>query len=288
MPIEVTGLCHSYKKGTPFENKVLHEINLHIADGEFVGLIGPTQSGKTTLAQHFNALFIPQKGIVVVNGCNTSEKNADLISLRQQVGYVFQNPDYQLFASTVGEDISFGPKTQKLAAGEIENRVRAAMEQVGLDYDTFHRRDIFALSGGQKRRVAIAGVLACHPQILILDDITAGLDPRGREEILGVVRKLHREEKITIIFISNSMDEVAVLAERIILIDQGRISAVGSTREVFKQSDKLRTIGLELPEIMNIANKLRACGYHLPSALLDPEEALNAISSALEEGRVGN
>lgn len=288
MPIEVSSLCHSYKKSTPFEKKVLHDINLSIKDGEFVGIIGPTQSGKTTLAQHFNALIIPQQGRVIINNCDTADKKADLVKLRHDVGYVFQNPDYQLFAPTVGEDIAFGPKNQNLTGDEIECRVLEVMEQVGLDYVIFFRRDIFALSGGQKRRAAIAGVLACRPQILILDDITAGLDPRGREEILGVIRKLHREQKITIIYISNSMDEVAELAERIVVIDHGRIAFDGTTREVFSQSEQLYSIGLELPEVMIIADKLRALGYHLPPAILNLEEALDSIAAALQEGRVAD
>jgi energy-coupling factor transport system ATP-binding protein len=286
MPIVVNGLHHSYKKGTPFEKKVLHDLSLQINDGEFVGIIGPTQSGKTTLAQHFNALYIPQKGTVVVNGCDTTDKKADLVNLRHQVGYVFQNPDYQLFASTVGADIAFGPHNQKLSSGDIKIRVREAMDQVGLDYDSFYKRDIFALSGGQKRRAAIAGVLACRPQILILDDITAGLDPQGREEIRAVIQELHREHKITIIFISNSMDEVAELAERIIVIEQGQILIDGATRKIFSQSEKLRSIGLELPEVMVIANKLRENGYRLPSTVLNLEEAIDSIATALEERQV--
>jgi energy-coupling factor transport system ATP-binding protein len=286
MSIIVNDLCYSYKKGTPFEKKVLHNINLRISDGEFVGIIGPTQSGKTTLAQHFNALLLPQAGKVTVNNCDTADKKADLVNLRHNVGYVFQNPDYQLFAPTVGEDISFGPKNQKLSAAEIDNMVRDVMSQVGLDFDTFYKRDIFALSGGQKRRAAIAGVLACRPKILILDDITAGLDPRGREEILAVVKTLHQEEQITIIFISNSMDEVAELAERIIVLENGVIALDGPAREVFSQSRELQNLGLELPEVMNIAEKLRQCGYKLPPALLNPTEALASIAAALQEGRV--
>ncbi len=286
MSIIVKDLSYSYKRGTPFEKKVLHNINLQINDGEFVGIIGPTQSGKTTLAQHFNALLLPQTGKVTVNNCDTADKKANLVSLRHNVGYVFQNPDYQLFAPTVGEDISFGPKNQKLGAAEIDSIVAEVMAQVGLDFDTFYKRDIFALSGGQKRRAAIAGVLACRPQILILDDITAGLDPRGREEILAVVKKLHQEEQITIIFISNSMDEVAELAERIIVLDNGLIALDGPTRSIFSQSRQLQEIGLELPEVMNIAEKLRQCGYNLPSALLNHTEALASIAAALQEGRV--
>jgi energy-coupling factor transport system ATP-binding protein len=286
MSIEVTGLCHSYKKDTPFENKVLFNLSLTIDDGEFVGLIGPTQAGKTTLAQHFNALFIPQKGRVIVNGCDTKDKKADLVTLRHQVGYVFQNPDYQLFAPTVGEDIAFGPKNQRLSPGEVENRVKNALKQVGLDYDTFYHRDVYALSGGQKRRVAIAGVLACRPRILILDDITAGLDPRGREDILAVIRSLHRKEQITIIFISNSMNEVAELAERIIILDKGRIYADGTTRDIFTRSEELHEIGLELPEIMIVANRLREEGFKLPPAILNLDEAISSITRVMHERQV--
>lgn len=288
MPIEIKNLCHSYKKGTPFEKKVLHNVDLIINDGEFVGLIGSTQSGKTTLAQHFNALIIPQNGKVIINGCNTADKNAELIKLRQNVGYVFQNPDYQLFASTVSEDIAFGPKNQKLSPGEVNSRVLEAMEQVGLDYNTFYERDIFALSGGQKRRVAIAGVLACHPQILILDDVTAGLDPKGREEILTVIRKLHFEYMITIIFISNSMDEVARLVERIVVLDQGNIIIDGATRDIFNQAARLGDIGLELPEVMDITTKLRNKGFNLPQAVINIDEAIESISADLLERQVGD
>ncbi|MBW6463484.1 MAG: energy-coupling factor transporter ATPase [Dethiobacteria bacterium] len=287
MPIEIKNLCYSYKQGTPFEKKVLHNVNLSINDGEFIGLIGPTQSGKTTLAQHCNALIIPQKGRVVVNGCDTAEKNANLTDLRQNVGYVFQNPDYQLFAPTVGEDIAFGPVNQKLGRDEINNRVREAMEQVGLDYNIFYKRDIFALSGGQKRRAAIAGVLACRPRVMILDDVTAGLDPRGREEILAVVRKLHEEKMLTIIFISNSMDEVAMLADRIAVLDKGHIIIDDTTKSVFGEAEKLQQIGLELPEVMEITGKLREYGFKLPQTLITLDEVVELISADLQGKQVG-
>ena len=282
MPIEVDNLCYSYKKGTPFEKKVLHGISLKVEDGEFVGLIGPTQSGKTTLAQHLNALITPQSGKVTVNGFDTADKKADLVSLRHSVGYVFQNPDHQLFAPTVAEDIAFGPLNQKLKKNEITYRVGEAMEQVGLDWDTFHQRDIYALSGGQKRRVAIAGVLACRPRILILDDVTAGLDPSGREEILAVIHRLHSENKITIIFISNSMDEVARLAKRIIVLDLGKVILDGNTRDIFSCVGMLREIGLELPDLMEITCGLMQRGFSLAPAMLNIDEAVEAIYSSLK------
>ncbi len=281
MPIEVRNLSYSYKKGTPFQRKVLNQITLQISQGEFVGLIGPTQSGKTTLAQHFNALLLPQEGQVIINGCDTKSKKADLISLRQTVGYVFQNPDFQLFAPTVGEDIAFGPRNQKLTHTETDHRVREALDQVGLDYDTYYKRDIYALSGGQKRRVAIAGVLACHPEILILDDITAGLDPRGRGEILNLIIDLHRGRKMTIVFISNSMEEVARLAERLIVLNRGQIILDGPTRSVFGEIETMQEIGLELPDVMLLTARLKDKGFNLPPALLTIEEAVDSLDALL-------
>ncbi len=283
MPIEVINLSHSYREGTPFEKQVLFDINLSIGAGEFVGIIGPTRSGKTTLAQHFNALHIPRQGKVLIDGLDTKDKQADLVSIRHRVGYVFQNPDYQLFAPTVGEDIAFGPFNMKLPREEIEDRVRKAMAQVGLDYKTLYNRDIFALSGGQKRRAAIAGVLACKPQVLVLDDVTAGLDPRGREEILTLIRELHRRQNITIIFISNSMDEVASMAERIIVINEGRVIMDDATREVFARIEELRSIGLQLPEVTVLIDKLRSAGFNLPAGALNVNEAIRVITAALRE-----
>lgn len=283
MPIEVINLSHSYKIGTPFEHKVLHNISLSIKDSQFVGIIGPTRSGKTTLAQHFNALHIPKQGKILIDNEDTADKKTDLVKLRHRVGYVFQNPDYQLFAPTVVEDIAFGPSHQKLHRTEIDKLVQESMHQVGLDFDTFRNRDIFALSGGQKRRAAIAGVLACRPKVLVLDDITAGLDPRGREEILNVIKDLHQNQKITILFISNSMDEVALLAERIIVIDQGMIKMDDLTRNVFARTEELRSIGLELPEVTVALENLRSAGFHLPNGILSVDEAIEAIAAALQE-----
>ncbi len=288
MSIEVINLSHSYKEGTPFERQVLFDISFSIGEGEFVGIIGPTMSGKTTLAQHFNALHIPRRGKVLIDGLDTRDKQTDLVAIRHRVGYVFQNPDYQLFAPTVGEDIAFGPLNQKLSRQEAEGRVREAMAQVGLDYNTLYHRDIFALSGGQKRRAAIAGVLACKPEVLVLDDITAGLDPRGREEILSVIRELHNRQNITIIYISNSMDEVATLAERIIVINRGMVIMDDSTRQVFARYQELREIGLELPEVTVLIDNLRSKGFSLPDGVLDISEALTSISAALKETEAHN
>lgn len=281
MPIEVKGLSHTYQAGTPFENKVLFNIDLTIADGEFVGIIGPTQSGKTTLAQHFNALIIPKEGTVFVDGKDTSDKKTDLVALRQNVGYVFQSPEHQLFRNTVGEDISFGPLKQKCSKEEVEKRVREAMDLVGLNYHIFFNRDIFALSGGQKRRAAIAGVLACRPRVMVLDDVTAGLDPQGREEILGVIGKLHKKRKLTIIFISSSMDEVARMARRIIVMDRGKILMDGDVRTVFSRVEQLRGCGLEPPQIIDAMHRLKQHGFNVPLDVLNVDEALDAVIEAL-------
>jgi energy-coupling factor transport system ATP-binding protein len=283
MSIIVENLSHRYKAGTPFEKKVLFDINLEIRDGEFVGLIGPTQSGKTTLAQHFNGLFIPKEGRVLVNGHNLADKSTDIVQIRHQVGYVFQNPENQLFKETVGEDIAFAPQNQKCSKEEIAQRVRDSMSVVGLDYDTFFKRDIFALSGGQKRRAAIAGVLAGHPEVLVLDDPTAGLDPRGREEILEVIGRLHREKEMIIVFISNTMEDVARMAKRIIVMNEGRIFADGTTRAIFSKSERLRQIGLGIPETVDIMQQLAARGLRVPTDTLTVEETIDGIMAGLME-----
>lgn len=286
MPIEVTNLYHSYREGTPFEQQVLHDVSLTIGDGEFVGIIGPTRAGKTTLAQHLNALHVPRRGRVIVDGQDTADKKTDLVSLRHRVGYVFQNPENQLFAPTVGEDVAFGPLNQGLGRPEREQRTREALAQVGLDYEEFRGRDIYALSGGQKRRAAIAGVLACRPGVLILDDVTAGLDPRGRDEILKVVQGLHRHRKITIVLVSSSMDEAVELAGRIVVLDRGRVALEGTPGGVCSRPAELRSIGLEPPAVSVIAEKLRSEGLDLPPDMFSLDQTVTAISACLRAGGI--
>ncbi len=286
MPIEVKNLNHSFKEGTPFEKQVLFDINLRIEDGEVVGLIGPTRSGKTTLAQHFNALHVPRQGKVMVEGWDTSDPRADLLSLRHQVGYVFQNPEHQLFQETVGKDVAFGPLQQGCSAKEAKRRAEEAMERVGLDYPTFVDRDIFALSGGQKRRAALAGVLASYPRVLVLDDLTAGLDPRGREDIMEVIKRLHWDEELTIVLISSSMDVVARFSRRLVVMDHGRLVMDGSAEEIFSQEERLRSLGLEPPQIVTILQLLREKGWEIPTGILDLEEAVEAIDTVLQGGEV--
>ena len=285
MPIEIEHLNHTYKEGTPFARPALFDINLKIDDGEFVGLIGPSQAGKTTLAQYLNSLYIPRSGRVLIDGRDTADRKTDLVRIRFEVGYVFQNPDHQLFKRTVGEDVAFGPTRQGCGPQEVRERVREAMRLVGLDEETFYHRDIFALSGGQKRRAAIAGVLACRPRVLILDGITAGLDPRGRREILDVIERLHREREMTVIFISHSMDDVARLVERIVVMDRGRIVDDGPAREVLARVGRLKEIGLEPPQVVEIMQRLRERGFAVPAGVMNVQEALSEIVKAL--GRPG-
>ncbi len=281
MPIEIEHLNHIYKEGTPFARQALYDISLEIKDGEFVGIIGPSQSGKSTLGQYLNALLIPKSGRVLIDGRDTADRKTDLVQLRFEVGYVFQNPEHQLFKTTVGKDVAFGPTRQKRPPEEIRERVSEAMALVGLDEQTFYNRDIFALSGGQKRRTAIAGVLACRPRVLILDGITAGLDPGGRREILAVIEKLHRERKMTVIFISHSMDDVARLVERIVVMDRGRIINDGPAREVLARAGLLRQIGLEPPQVVEIMQQLRQSGFNVPAEVLNVDEALSEIMKSL-------
>jgi energy-coupling factor transport system ATP-binding protein len=288
MPIEVTGLHHTYLDGTPFATKVLHGVDLRVEDGEFVGLIGPTRAGKSTLAQFLNGLFLPRVGKVVVDGIDTAAKNVDLMLLRQKVGLVFQYPEHQLFAETVGKDIAFGPKNLGLPVDEVKSRVEQALLAVGLDPDIFWDRYIFALSGGQKRRVAIAGVLALQPKVLILDDPTAGLDPRGRDEILGTVRQLHRTTGATILLISGSLEEVAALTDRVVVMDQGRVVADGPTRQIFSQVDLLRSTGLGVLPTVELMHGLRSRGYDVPLDVLTPDEAAAVIQQVVLTIRKGD
>jgi len=283
MPIKIENLNHSYKEGTPFVKQVLFDVNLRIEDGETVGLIGPTHSGKTTLAQHFNALHIPQKGRVLIDGEDISHSQTDLLSLRLRVGYVFQNPEHQLFKETVGKDVAFGPKQQGCSREEVEFRTRESMEKVGLDYQQYKDRDIFALSGGQKRRAALAGVLACRPKILVLDDVSAGLDPRGRDHIMEVIAGLQQKENLTVIYISSSMDQVARITQRLIVMESGRIVMDGSTGEIFSKAERLRALGLEPPQITTIMHLLKEKGWEVPVDVLYAEEALTVIAAVLND-----
>ena len=277
MSIVIEHLNYVYMAGGPYETKALSDVNLTIRDGEFIGLIGHTGSGKSTLVQHLNGLIMPTSGRVLVDGMDLADKATDRRAVRQRVGLVFQYPENQLFEETVEKDIAFGPKNLGLDEEEIARRVKDAMRRVALDYDKLHDRSVFELSGGQMRRVAIAGVLAMEPQVLVLDEPCAGLDPRGREEILGLIKKLHEEAGTTIVMVSHSMDDVASLAERVIVMNHGEVAMDGAPRDVFACGEELRGMGLDVPQAVQLAAKLRERGFDIPEGIYRVEEIREAI-----------
>ena len=249
MIMKIENLNYIYNENTPFEKKALDNINLEIDQGEFIGLIGHTGSGKSTLVQHLNGLVKPTSGRIIIDGVDITEKKSNLKEIRQKVGLVFQYPEHQLFEETIYKDIAFGPKNLGLSKEEVEERVKESMEQVGLDFETLKDRSPFELSGGQKRRVAIAGVIAMHPKILVLDEPTAGLDPRGRDEVLGEILKIYKKRNITVILVSHNMEDIAKLVSRILVMDKGKLAMDNTPLEIFKRSDELKKIGLGIPQI---------------------------------------
>lgn len=271
--IKIENLTYVYNPNTPFETKALNGVNLEIKEDEFIGLIGHTGSGKSTLIQHLNGLTKPTSGKIIVDGIDITSKGANLRELRQKVGLVFQYPEYQLFEETVYKDIAFGPKNLGLSEKEVESRVVNAMELVRLDFETLKDRSPFELSGGQKRRVAIAGVLAMKPKVLILDEPTAGLDPRGRDEILGEIFELYNSGGITIILVSHSMEDVAKLVNRIIVMNDGKVAMDGTPREVFKHSDELENLGLDIPQVTKFMKAYKKRNNSISDDILTIEEA---------------
>ena len=283
MPIELKNLTHTYSEGSAFQATAIRDVNLTIEDGEFIAVVGHTGSGKSTLVQHLNGLLKPAGGQVLIDGEDLNAPGADRRRIRQKVGLVFQYPEYQLFEETVARDIAFGPKNLGLSAEETDARVRRAMAHVHLDYDEYAERSPFELSGGQMRRVAIAGVLAMEPKVLILDEPTAGLDPRGRDRILGMIRDLHAEGGVTVIMVSHSMDDVARLATRLVVMSRGQLVATGTPREIFRQREMMERIGLGVPEAAQLCGKLRARGLPLPEDLYTPEELRDALLALWKE-----
>lgn len=278
MSVIVKNLTYIYDEGMPFASKAIDDISFEIKDNDFVGLIGHTGSGKSTLIQHLNGLLKPSSGEILVNGFNITDKDLNLTEIRKRVGIVFQYPEYQLFEETVEKDIAFGPGNLGLDEEEINKRVRQSMQAVGLDYETYKDKSPFDLSGGQKRRVAIAGVIAMNPEVLILDEPTAGLDPGGRDEIFNLIKKLHHDNNITIILSSHSMDDMAKLAKTIIVMNHGKIEFMGTPREVFtSHADRLREIGLDVPQVLELANRLRNKGFDIRQDVLTVEEIKDEI-----------
>ena len=279
MSIRVEHLHYIYGEGTAFSQYALKDVNFTIEQGEFVGLIGHTGSGKSTLIQHLNGLLKPTKGTVYYNDEDIFGDGYDRKSLRSKVGLVFQYPEYQLFEVDVFTDVCFGPKNLGLDKDEIERRARKALELVGLD-ESFYRQSPFELSGGQKRRAAIAGVLAMEPEVLILDEPTAGLDPKGRDEILGTISALHRERGMTIILVSHSMEDMARYAQRLIVMNHGEKIFDDVPKEVFKHYKELEKTGLAAPQITYVVHELREHGVKIADDLTTVEEARDGILEA--------
>ena len=285
--ITLKNLSYTYSKKTPYEKLALDNINLEIQEGEFVGLVGATGSGKSTLIQHLNGLIKTQEGEVEVAGMNAKDKKT-LKKLRFTVGMVLQYPEYQLFEDTVAKDIAFGPKNMKLSKEEIDRRVRNAMEVVGLPYEIFAERSPFELSGGEKRRAAIAGVIAMEPQILVLDEPVAGLDPAGRREILELIAKLKKEVSPTIIMVSHYMDDIAAMATRIVALKDGKIVADGAPERVFGDREKAREAGLDLPSAAKIADRLRARGIDVSTEIVTLGQLAEALGKIADERGLAN
>ncbi len=283
MPIELKSVTHTYSEGSAFQATAIRNVSLTIEDGEFIAVVGHTGSGKSTLVQHLNGLLKPTGGQILIDGEDLNAPGADRRRIRQKVGLVFQYPEYQLFEETVAKDIAFGPKNLGLSEDEIDARVRRAMAHVHLDYDKYAQRSPFELSGGQMRRVAIAGVLAMEPKVLILDEPTAGLDPRGRDRILGMVQELHARGGTTVIMVSHSMDDVARLATRLVVMSKGELVATGTPREIFRQVDMMESIGLGVPEAARLCALLRQRGVKLPDDLYTPEELRDSLLALWKE-----
>ena len=281
--IRVDNLTHTYGVGTPFQRSAVEGLSLDIRRGEFLGIIGHTGSGKSTLIQHLNGLLKPSSGTIYLDGADIWAEPKKIRSVRFRVGLVFQYPEYQLFEDTVRKDIAFGPKNMGLAADEVERRVLAALSAVGLDESVLDKSP-FALSGGQKRRVAIAGVMAMEPEVLILDEPTAGLDPRGRESILQMLREYHERRGSTVVLVSHSMEEIARNAQRIIVLSGGGVCMEGTPAEVFARADELEAVGLDVPQSTKIAAALRRRGMAVEGSIFTVDALERAILPKKEVG----
>ncbi len=282
MPIEVKNLSHVYAQGSPFQSAAVQDVSFTLGEGELVGLIGHTGSGKSTLVQHLNGLVKPTSGTVLVDGVDLWAKGTDLRAVRKKVGLVFQYPEYQLFEETVLKDIAFGPRNLGLSEAQAQERAREAAKAVNLPEEVLERSP-FDLSGGQKRRVAIAGVLAMHPRTLILDEPAAGLDPSGRREMLALLKALHGRG-MTLVMVSHSMTDVSRLCKRVLVMNQGRLVMDGAPGEVFGRAAELKAMGLGLPRGAELALRLREAGFPLPQGLWRMEDVEQAILAALKGG----
>ena len=285
MSIEVKNISYVYMPKSPYERLALDDVSITIPEGKITAIAGHTGSGKSTLIQHLNGLISPTSGSVLVDGVDIAAKGQAARAARRSVGMVFQYPEHQLFEETVEQDIAFGPKNYGMSPEEISERVRFAMDFVQLDYKEYSQRSPFQLSGGQMRRAAIAGVVALKPKYLVLDEPTAGLDPKGREELMQRIMKLHRQEKNTIILVSHSMDDIARFADNVVIMNRGRVLMEGTPREVFVREDFIRQAGLDVPQITNIVKALKIRGWDISSNIYTMDEAVDAIFQAVKVPR---
>lgn len=287
MSIIIKNLSHVYMPKTPFESLALDDITLELEEGKFYALIGHTGSGKSTLIQHLNGLLKPTSGHIWVDGADITDKKTVMSEIRKKVGLVFQYPEYQLFEETIEKDIAFGPTNLGLNEEEILKRVKRAMEMVGLDYEEYKDLSPFEISGGQKRRVAIAGVVAMEPSVLILDEPIAGLDPRGRDAILNQIKKLHEEYGQTVVLVTHSMEDVAEIAEEVIVMSNAKVIMKGTPREVFTKIDMLEEVGLGAPEITYLMRELKRKGIPVREDIFTVKEAKEEIMAYLKkEGKL--
>ena len=282
--IEIEDLWHTYMRGTPFEHPALRGVTLHVHDGEVVGIIGQTGSGKSTLIQYFNGLMRPIRGRVIVAGHDLGSPRADVAAVRRAVGLAFQEPETQVFERLVGDDVAYGPRRLRLPFHEIRERVRWAMEIMGLPFETFKDRYTFTLSGGELRKAALAGVLALRPSVLVLDEPTSGLDPRSRDDLRARIEELRDREGMTVVLVSHDMEEVVRLSDRVYVLHDGAVAASGSPREVFGDAARLAAAGLAPPEAAQVVQRLRDRGYPVREALT-LEEAETALAALLERTR---
>ena len=283
MQIEFKGVTHTYQEGSPFQSTAIRDVNFTVSSGEFLALIGHTGSGKSTLAQHINGLLRPTDGQVLIDGEDIHSSGYSKKTLRQKVGLVFQYPEHQLFEETVEKDIGFGPRNLGLSEDEILERVQEALRKVGLAYDEFREKSPFELSGGQMRRVAMAGVLAMRPEVLVLDEPAAGLDPMSREDMLQLIRSLH-ESGTTIIMISHSMDDVARFATRVLVMKKGTVAMDGTPADIFLHADQLEEMGLDVPVICRMNNDLRRLGLPLPEGIYEEDALFTALMQLWKGG----
>mgnify|MGYP000382810158 FL=1 len=281
MSIKLSNIYHTYSKGTPFERLAIEDVSLNINKGEIVAIIGHTGSGKSTLVQHLNGLLKPDKGTASIDEINIADKGAQAKAARQQVGMVFQYPEHQIFAETVFEDIAFGPRNKGFNEEEVAKQVREAMEFVGLDFDVYAQRSPFQLSGGQMRRVAIAGVVAMNPDYLVLDEPSAGLDPRSRNAVFREIMALHKSRGIAIVLVTHSMEEAVKYADRMLVINKGKVLFDGEPATIFKEyGTELVQVGVDVPQVYKLADLLRQKGLALPEEIKDEMALVKAIKRA--------